>query len=92
MLPVGETISILTRDEKKPHLIYLPTMELPKVIDKIDVFYAFAKLLKVHYTGFACCGLGTRTGGVSPNDCTSAMYSAYKFVSNEICNFNINRK
>lgn len=79
-LQVGESITIYTGDKKKPNLIYVPTMEIPKQITKIDVFYVFAKLLeKYNNINFACCGLGTGTGGISEEECAKQMKLAYKY-------------
>lgn len=80
MLPVGESIILNTGDIKKPYLIYAPTMDVPKGIDTLDVFYVFAKLLREYTSGFACCGLGTGTGNIDYDDCAKAMYDAYKYV------------
>lgn len=82
-LPVGEHIRVNTRDKDKPHLIYAPTMQIPKRIDTIDVFYVFSKLLK-HYETFACCGLGTLTGGLTFDECAKAMHDAYVYVKGNI--------
>lgn len=79
-LPVGHNILINTDDLLKPHLIYAPTMPVPMYIDKIDVFYVFAKLLQ-EYESFACCGLGTLTGGISEEDCAKQMRLAYEYVN-----------
>jgi len=79
--PVGESIIIQTHDKKKPYLIYAPTMNMPKQIDKIDCFYIFAKLLE-KYDSFACCGIGTCTGEIAIEECAKAMYDAYKYVYN----------
>lgn len=78
-LQVGESIVIYTGDKKKPNLIYAPTMEMPKRISKIDVFYVFEKLLeKYNNVNFACCGLGAGTGGIS-EECAKQMMLAYKY-------------
>ena len=81
-LPVGENILVTTKDSKKPNLIYAPTMDLPKTIDYIDVFYVFCKLLQ-QYDDFACCGLGTGVGNVSSEQCAKAMYDAYTYINNK---------
>lgn len=79
-LPVGESITVHTKDKKKPNLIYAPTMDLPHSISKIDVFYVFAKLLeKYNDVNFACCGLGTATGGISEEECAKQMRLAFDY-------------
>lgn len=78
-LPVGESLEIQTSDTKKPILIYAPTMRFPSTIDKTDIFFVFAKLLK-KYNTFACCGLGTLTGGVSEEECAKQMRLAYEYI------------
>lgn len=78
-LPVGESIVIDTLDWSKKYLIYAPTMRFPRQIDKVDVFYVFVKLLQ-RYDNFACCGLGTATGGISEKDCARQMKLAYDYV------------
>lgn len=80
-LPVGESIIIDTFDLKKRYLIYVPTMRYPMKISEIDVFYVFAKLLE-KYDDFACCGLGTGTGGISEEECAKQMRMAYEYVLN----------
>lgn len=79
-LPVGKSIAIETRDRLKPTLIYAPTMELPRFISEIDVFFVFANLLLKYGTDIACCGLGTATGGLSAKECARAMRKAYDYV------------
>lgn len=79
ILPVGYNIVIQTNDKKKPNLIYAPTMDVPKQIDMLDIFYVFARLL-VEFPKFACCGLGTGAGKVSYEECALAMYHAYCYV------------
>ena len=81
-LRVGQSIVIPTYNNYIPYLIYAPTMEVPKVITRTDVFYVFAKLLE-KYDSFACCGIGTQTGNVSCEDCAKSMYEAYKFIKDE---------
>lgn len=78
-LPVGYNVVINTGDDLKPNLIYAPTMDVPKQIDALDVFYIFSRLL-VEFKSFACCGLGTGMGKVSVDDCASAMYNAYCYI------------
>lgn len=80
-MPVGKALVVKTRDEKKPNLIYMPTMRYPGKIEPIDVFYVFYKLLdNFKEKEIACCGLGTLTGGVSAEDCAKAMRKAYREV------------
>ena len=75
-LPVGESILINTYDKNKKNLIYAPTMRYPMKIKAIDIYYVFYKLL-IKYDNFACCGLGTATGGLSNKECAKIMYKAY---------------
>lgn len=79
-LDIGNSIIIYTGDDKKPYLIYAPTMDLPKEIDDLDIFYVFSKLLRTYDVDFACCGLGTCTGGLSYDVCAKTMYNAYRLV------------
>lgn len=81
-LPVGKSICIETEDTSKPNLIYAPTMRFPEIIKPIDVFYVFANLL-LKYNNFACCGLGTLTGGISEKDCAKQMKLAYEYILNK---------
>lgn len=83
-LPVGQSICIETKDKLKPYLIYAPTMPLPVKIDGLEVFYVFAKLLKIYrFQSIACCGLGTSTGGISIEECAKQMRLAYEYVLKE---------
>lgn len=79
-LPVGQFLSIQTSDITKPELLYVPTMDVPKHIDKLDVFYVFSKILLHPCKNIACCGLGTSCGGVNELDCADAMLRAYEYV------------
>ena len=88
-LPVGDMV-IVSTDEDKPNLIYLPTMRYPEPINSINVYYVFYRLLfeakqqnfnKI--TKIACCGLGTGTGGVSPKECAKEMRIAYESIFNK---------
>lgn len=80
-LAVGDSIIIYTDNVIKPKLIYAPTMDMPKTITKSDVFYVFSKLLE-KYNSFACCGLGTLTGGLTNEECAESMLAAYEFIRN----------
>lgn len=82
-LPVGEVVSIYTYDEKKPFLIYTPTMEKPKPIEIEDVLYVSMTLFNLAFRlglrdkTFAICGLGTATGEIKPNEFAWALRKAY---------------
>lgn len=79
-LPVGDFIEIFTRDKTKENLIYLPTMDVPKFIEPIDVVHVLARLLMYSWKEIACCGLGTGCGGLSESDCAQAMLDAYEYT------------
>lgn len=84
-LPVGEMFVIKTGDVKKPQLMYTPTMRMPKKIFEIDVFYLFSKILLAtnnydEIEEIAICGLGTLTGGITPEQCAEQMRLAYEYV------------
>lgn len=85
ILPVGEHILIKTNDKLKPNLIYVPTMLYPRVIQPIDIYYVFYKLLS-YYDSFACCGLGTATGGLTAKQCAETMYKVYTDFRRDIRN------
>lgn len=85
-LPVGEFLKIFTYDNKKPNLIYAPTMSKPQKIDIEDVFYVSSKLFEIASKmdgPFAICGLGTSTGGISEEECALVMRKAYDFVKKD---------
>jgi len=78
-MPVGVALSVETGNPKFPRLIYLPTMERPKILTTGDVYHLFYTLMySIHGEDtVACPGLGTGTGGVRPDDAARMMREAY---------------
>lgn len=63
-LPVGDNI-LVSGNEKYKNIIYAPTMEFPRLINKDNISNIFFNCLVSSIGGdIACCGLGALTGGV----------------------------
>ena len=91
-LPVGRFIVVPFRQihanedpNTVPHLIYAPTMEEPGTkIYPEDVYYVASKIFRFMLDKdktLAICGLGTLTGGISPNDFAIMIYKAYTDIT-----------
>lgn len=86
MLPIGDFIIADTNRKNIKNIIYAPTMRIPSRIYPIDVYYVFYNILECFIyekagsddtLTLACCGLGTLTGRISPEECAKAMKDVY---------------
>lgn len=82
-LPVGKFVTIniekLVKSQFKV-LIYAPTMELPQQIPPENVFNVFYPIIRTYRDTnltLACPGLGSLTGGLSPEIVAEQMKKAY---------------
>ena len=78
-MPVGVALTVDTGNPKFPKLLYLPTMERPKMLTTGDVYHLFYTLMySIHGEDtVACPGLGTGCGGLRPEDAAHMMREAY---------------
>ena len=87
-LPVGQAVIVETYHERIPYLISAPTMRVPMwVANTVNAYLAFRatirvvrehnKIAKEPIRTILCCGLGTATGGISPEVCAKQMSAAY---------------
>jgi O-acetyl-ADP-ribose deacetylase (regulator of RNase III) len=94
MQPVGTSFIVETGSKAHPYLAHTPTMRYPQRISSWVVFDAMrAALRAVHQFNaecdhigdsnnieiLACPGLGTLSGGVTPEAGAAMMYGAWKF-------------
>ncbi|MCL2880396.1 MAG: macro domain-containing protein, partial [Treponema sp.] len=79
-LPVGMAIIIETYHDKIKYLISCPTMRVPEIVsDTVNAYLAFrAGLIEIirfnenqgaKIASLLCPGLGTKTGGIAPENC-----------------------
>lgn len=91
-LPVGKLAVVPFRQihadenvENVPHLIYAPTMEEPgTLIDPEDIYFVACKIFRFMLDkkdrSVAICGLGTLTGGLTPDEFAEMLFRAYKDI------------
>lgn len=89
-LPVGNLIEIsFSKTDNKHKLLYVPTMDVPKLINFEDIYYVACKIFRhckndlMRGKSLAICGLGTCTGGVSAKDFAFMIKRAYEDI---LCN------
>jgi O-acetyl-ADP-ribose deacetylase (regulator of RNase III) len=74
-------------NEKIPYMISAPTMIIPEIVDKVNVYFAMSAILKIAHSNsnivkkVFCPGLATRTGGVLPIDAANEMANCYKKIN-----------
>jgi O-acetyl-ADP-ribose deacetylase (regulator of RNase III) len=87
-LPVGQAVIVETYHDRIPYLISAPTMRVPMfVANTVNAYLAFRATIRVvaehnkrsnkPIRTVLCCGLGTATGGISPDVCAKQMLAAY---------------
>lgn len=82
-LLVGQSIVISTGYDRYPNMIVCPTMRVPSRLVGTQNVYLAAKALFLaakrnpHLETIVCPGLGTGTGGVTPEECARVMRLAY---------------
>jgi O-acetyl-ADP-ribose deacetylase (regulator of RNase III) len=87
-LPVGQAVIVETYDQRIPFLISAPTMRIPMfVANTVNAYLAFRATIRAvrehnrqataPIRSVLCCGLGTATGGISPEVCAKQMSAAY---------------
>jgi len=87
--PVGTSFIIETNNKDYPYLAHTPTMRVPMRISRTDNAYNAMKAMCLAVSDFneqnngvinsvACCGLGTLTGGVAPEEAARQMSLAWR--------------
>lgn len=83
-LLVGQSVIIPTGYKRFPNMIVTPTMRVPARLIGTPNVYLAAKALFLaakrnpQLKTIVCPGLGTGTGGVTPDDCARIMRTAYE--------------
>lgn len=82
-LPVGEAMLVETGNSKVPFLIIAPTMETAgKIIGTDNTYLAMKAIINIaeknQLKSVAVPGLGTGTGGLSPEECARQMEKAFR--------------
>lgn len=87
ILPVGSAVLVETGNKKIPYIISAPTMIIPEIVDKVNVYFAMSAILKIARSNsnivkkVFCPGLATGTGGVLPIDAANEMANCYKRIN-----------
>ncbi len=78
LLPVGQALAVPTGDAAIPYLVSAPTMETPRRLAGPEPVFAASRAavlcaLEQGYDSLAFPGMGTGTGGLSPDAAAGAM-------------------
>ena len=88
-LPIGASVLVHTGHAQIPYLIAAPTMLMPEVIPKENVYRSFRAALRIAKQNadviqtLCCSGMGTGLGAVEPKIAASEMASAYNDWKNK---------